>query len=201
MLRFDYEFVFHSSSNCTQKTQTASLAGLLRSTSLARQGMEPLAKKSLRHACGHVGHENSLHLRCTLVSRHHDYIMTNPKRKINPVKHSLRQASGSAAHTITHAWPSRLNLANFSLIWRGQRAVPPKRDLRFSMHARKFSHVRVAYTWPLRALALAPFLPRHDGHRPPRTGLSSWGEQAPRARASTASTCPHHLSGHDGGLR
>ena len=43
--------------------------------------------------------------------------------------------------------------------------------------------------------------PRHDEHRPPRTGLSSWGEQAPRARASTASTCPHHLSGHDGGLR
>ena len=28
--------------------------------------------------------------------------------------------------------------------------------------------------------------PRHDGHRLPRTGLSSWGEQAPRARASFA---------------
>ena len=72
--------------------------------------------------------------------------MTNPKRKINPVKHSLRQASGSAAHTITLAWPSRLNLANFSLIWQGQRAVPPKSDLRFSMHARrKFSRARLLY--------------------------------------------------------
>ena len=157
-----------------------------------------------------MGHENSLHLRCTLVSRHNDNIMTNPKRKINPVKHSLRQASGSAAHTITLAWPSRLNLANFSLIWQGQRAVPPKSDLRFSMHARRKNSQCASLIRGLsvptlrrriRALALAPFLPRHDGLRPPRTGLSSLGEQAPRARASTASTCPHHLSGHDGGLR
>ena len=54
---------------------------------------------------------------CTLVSRHNE---KTSERKINPVKHSLRQASCSAAHTITHAWPSRLNLANFSLIWQGQ---------------------------------------------------------------------------------
>jgi len=157
-----------------------------------------------------MGHENR-HLRCTLVSRHNDNIMTNPTRKINPVKHSLRQASCSAAHTITHAWPSRLNLANFSLIWQGQRAVPPKSDLRTVLDActPKFSQCASlirGLSVPtlrrrIRALALAPFLPRHDGHRPPRTGLSSWGEQAPRARASTASTCPHHLSGHDGGLR
>jgi hypothetical protein len=59
--------------------------------------------------------------------------------------------------------------------------------------------------WPLRAdfirNRIRDSFPSHDEHRTPRTGLSSWGEQAPRARASTASTCPHHLSGHDGGLR
>ena len=44
-----------------------------------------------------------------LVLRHND----KPRTENQPC-----QASCSAAHTITHAWPSRLNLANFSLIWK-----------------------------------------------------------------------------------
>jgi hypothetical protein len=76
------------------------------------------------------------------------------------------------------------------------------------VHTSPCMHKTVSFrlrAWPLRAdfirNRIRDSFPRHDEHRTPRTGLSSWGEQAPRARASTASTCPHHLSGHDGGLR
>ena len=76
------------------------------------------------------------------------------------------------------------------------------------VHTSPCMHKTVSFrlcAWSLRAdfirNRIRDSFPRHDEHRTPRTGLSSWGEQAPRARASTASTCPHHLSGHDGGLR
>ena len=140
----------HSSSNCTENPNRFSgRASPLQS--LARQGMEPLAKKSLRHACGHVGHENSLHLVHACFETYND----KPRTENQPCE---AQPASSFLHRRPHnhaCWPSRLNLANFSLIWQGQRAVPPKSDLRSRCMHTNILSVRVSYTWPLRADAAA----------------------------------------------